>query len=83
MPAVAQREFRNQSGLDFDDISSEEWREYVFDSGTVFRIERPLRLHVSENGHRIYDAEGISHYVPNGWIHLKWQPKDGEPNFIR
>ena len=83
MPAVTQHEFRNQSSLDFDDISSEEWREYVFESGTSIRIERPLRLHFSDIGLRIYDAGGISHYVPNGCIHLKWLPNDGEPNFVR
>jgi hypothetical protein len=82
MTAVAQRQFENHSGLDFVDISSEEWREYTFESGAAFRVEHPLRLHVSDNGHRLYDAEGVSHYIPSGWIHLKWKAKDGSPNFV-
>jgi hypothetical protein len=82
MTAVAQRQFENRSGLEFADISSEEWREYTFASGATLHIEQPLQLHVSENGHRIYDGAGVSHYVPVGWIHLKWKAKDGSPNFV-
>jgi hypothetical protein len=82
MTANAQRQFENQSGLEFVDISSEEWREYTFASGASLRIEHPLRLNVGEHGHRIYDADGISHYIPFGWIHLKWKAKDGSPNFV-
>ncbi len=75
-------EFRNESGLDFRDISSEQWREYTFGEGQTVRIDKPLQLYVSDNGHRILDAEGVSHYVPLGWIHLKWQAKDGKPHFV-
>ena len=75
-------EFRNGSGLDFKDISSEQWREYTFDEGQTIRIDKPIRLYVSDNGHRILDAEGVSHYVPLRWVHLKWQAKDGEPHFV-
>jgi hypothetical protein len=82
MVALATRAFKNESGLDFQDISSEEWREYVFDNGTSLRIDNPLKLHAGENGHRIYDSEGISHYIPLGWIHLKWKAKEGRPNFV-
>lgn len=80
MPQVV--EFRNDSGLEFKDISSEQWREYTFEAGQTVHIEAPLKLYVSENGHRILDAEGISHYVPFGWVHLKWKAKDGEPQFV-
>lgn len=82
MTAVEQHHFENRSGLDFVDISSEEWREYTFEGGTTLRVDQPLRLHVSENGHRIFDAQGVSHYVPLGWIHLKWKAKEGSPNFV-
>jgi hypothetical protein len=75
-------EFRNTSGLDFKDISSEQWREYTFPEGQAVRVVKPLKLYVSDNGHRILDAEGVSHYVPFGWIHLKWLAKDGEPHFV-
>ncbi|WP_174278268.1 hypothetical protein [Sphingomonas bacterium] len=76
--------FINESDLSFADISSERWREYRFAGGDAIRIEQPLKLHVSESrGHRIFDAEGRSHYIPWGWIHLSWEAKDGAPNFVR
>ena len=81
---MAQRQFTNESDLEFADISSEEWREYRFAGGDVVRIERPLKLNVSESrGHRIFDADGRSHYVPWGWIHLSWGARDGAPNFVK
>ena len=76
-------EFRNSSNLEFSDISSEAWREYRFADGQVVRIDEPLKLNVSESkGHRIFDAAGISHYIPSGWIHLRWEAKSGQPNFV-
>lgn len=80
MPQVI--ELRNESGLDFADISSERWREYTFSENQSIRIEKPLKLYVSDNGHRILDAAGVSHYIPLNWIHLKWKAKDGEPHFV-
>jgi len=76
--------FENATDLEFQDISSERWREYRFVGGDLVRIEEPLKLNVSESGgHRIFDAEGRSHYIPAGWIHLSWVAKDGEPNFVK
>lgn len=76
--------FENATDLAFEDISSERYREYRFHGGAVVRIEAPLKLNVSESGgHRIFDAEGVSHYIPAGWIHLSWVAKDGEPNFVK
>lgn len=76
--------FNNATDLAFTDISSEQWREYAFLGGDTVRIERPLRLNVSESGgHRIFDAKGVSHYIPAGWIHLQWVAKDGAPNFVK
>lgn len=75
--------FENESGLEFTDISSEAWRMYSFENGETIRIEKPLQLHVSAEGHRIYDAEGVSHYIPMKWIHLSWKAKEGQPNFVR
>lgn len=77
-------EFKNATDLEFTDISSELWREYHFLGGEMVRIDAPLKLHVSESrGHRIFDAAGVSHYVPAGWIHLKWKVKEGAPSFVK
>jgi hypothetical protein len=84
-PSVAETPtFNNATDLVFADISSEQWREYRFLGGETIRINRPLRLNVSESGgHRIFDAEGVSHYIPAGWIHLQWVVEDGAPNFVK
>ena len=76
--------FENATNLDFEDISSERYREYRFLGGDVVRIDAPMKLNVSDSGgHRVFDAEGVSHYIPPGWIHLSWVAKDGEPNFVK
>lgn len=80
---ATKNDFENKSGLDFTDISSEAWREYSFDNGEIIKINHPLQLHVNDDGHRIFDSEGISHYIPAKWIHLRWKAKEGEPNFVR
>ncbi len=64
------------------DISSEVYREYNFGEGKVARIENPFRLKVSGGGHRVLDAQGVSHYIPKGWHHLSWQAREGEPAFV-
>jgi hypothetical protein len=78
-------EFRNASKVEFKSLASEQYREYSFakDGKTVkVRIEEPLKLAVSENGgHRVFDAAGISHYIPAGWYHLQWEVKEGKPHF--
>lgn len=75
-------EFINKTEYKFKDISTEEYREYEFKGYTV-RIEKPLKLHVSKSGgHRVFDADGISHYVPTGWKHIKWKAKPGKANFV-
>jgi len=77
----------NQSGHQFVNISSEEYREYTFvtEKGIPFkiRINEPTNLSVSASGgHRLLDAEGISHYIPSGWVQLSWKAKAGQPNFV-
>ena len=59
------------------DISMELRRTYTWGYGAQVVIERPVTLHVSEHGHRIADADGNGHYIPNGWVHLKWETKPG------
>lgn len=74
--------FNNGTSLMFTDISSEQYREYTFPAGSI-RIDNPLQLNVSKNGHRVFDEQGVSHYIPQGWIHLKWEVKLGQPNFVK
>jgi hypothetical protein len=77
-------EFKNESPFDFTDISSEEYRIYEFNNGKTVMITEPLKLSVSKSGgHRIYDNAGISHYIPQGWLHLSWRSKPGKPNFVK
>ena len=76
-------EFVNNSDYHFIDISSEEQRTYNFGSKGFVKIVRPLKLSVSDNGHRIFTEDGQSHYVPMGWIQLTWVTKKGQPNFVK
>lgn len=63
--------------MNWTDISTEVKRVYRFKDGYV-RIDNPVRINISSSGgHRIVDEEGNGHYVPSGWIHLKWYNKDG------
>lgn len=74
--------FRNDTNLKFIDISSEKWREYERPKATT-RIEKPIALNVSKaGGHRVFDANGVSHYIPSGWFHLSWEVKDDMPHFV-
>ncbi len=67
--------------MDFKSIESEQWREYVFPNAVV-RIEAPKTLNVSASGgHRIEDCQGMAHYVPPGWVHLRWLVREGAPVF--
>ena len=75
--------FRNESGLEFTDISSEAERTYNFGSKGFVKIRNPVRLNVSSSGgHRIFSADGQSHYIPSGWVQLTWTVKANEPNFV-
>jgi hypothetical protein len=77
-------DFRNESGLSFTDISSEQFREYRFPKGEVVRIEKPLLLNVSKTGgHRVFDKSGTSHYIRSGWLQLSWTVEEGKPNFVK
>ena len=76
--------FRNESGLKFDDISSELFRTYKRPNGEEITIEEPVALNISKaGGHRIFDAAGNSHYVVPGWIQLSWRAKEGRPHFVK
>jgi hypothetical protein len=76
-------EFNNASEHIFTDISSEEWRAYTTPAVNVF-IHFPLKLHVSANGHRVFSADGICHYIgTRHGFYLTWKPKAGQPHFVK
>lgn len=76
-------EFVNASNLDFSDVSTEEERTYTFPGGHTVTITEPLKLNVSKSGgHRLFAADGVSHYVPAGWLGLSWKTKPGAPHFV-
>jgi hypothetical protein len=75
---------RNESGLKFVDISSEEVREYRYGDGTVLTIEDPRFLHVSKSGgHRILDGQEQSWYIAPGWKAIRWKVPPGAPHFVK
>ncbi len=75
-------DFINKGENSFIDIDSEVSRTYRFSDMNI-TIENPLKLCVKDNGHRVWDAQGVSHYVPSGWRHLSWTVKEGKPNFVK
>lgn len=78
---LSKEEFRNGSDLHFKDISEEQYRVYVFPDMEI-KIENPLYLNVSASGgHRVFDSQGRSNYIPAGWRHLYWVVKEGKSHF--
>lgn len=78
------KEFVNESDNEFTDISSEATRTYNFGSKGFVKINNPMKLSVSPSGgHRIFSADGHSHYIPSGWVQLSWTVKPGQPNFVK
>jgi len=84
MKKLGFKDFRNATPYRFEDISSEKYREYIFPDYTV-RIEHPVALNVnySSGGHKVWDGQGISHYIPAGWRELKWEVDSTQPHFVR
>ena len=77
-----ENEFINESKYQFEDISSEIYREYRFPNNEIVRIDYPKKLSVSGSGHRVWDGVK-SHFIPKGWIHLFWQVNEGKPHFVK
>ena len=84
MKRMGFQDFRNGTAHKFEDISSETYREYIFPDHTV-KINHPVALNVnfSSQGHRVFDAQGVSHYIPGGWRELKWEVGDDNPHFVK
>ena len=84
MKKMGFQDFRNGTSHKFEDISSETYREYIFPDHTV-KISNPVALNVnfSSQGHRVFDGQGVSHYIPGGWRELKWEVNDDDPHFVK
>ena len=68
------------------DISSEEWREYIYADGVTLRVVAPTKINISPSSlgghsHRIQQESGRGIYVAPGWIAIRWEPKPGQPIF--
>lgn len=81
---TTKKQFINESGLAFTDISSEESRTYTFSNGKTYTIKNPLWLNVSANGHRVFNQEGTSFYVmTKDVVAIEWKVKEWQPNFVK
>ena len=69
---MAKLELNNKGSYSFLDVSGETYREYIWESGAITKIDKPQWLAVSESGHRLLDGSGVCHFIPFGWIHLYW-----------
>lgn len=66
----------------------EAYREYIFPTG-VYRIDFPKKVFVKRkpegDSHRVISqAAGclpVSHYVPAGWLAIRWVGIDGTEQF--
>lgn len=71
------------NSVDKLDLTSEEFREYVYDDGNVLLIKAPVELYITETGsHRVVAADGRTYRPTPGYLGIAWKPKVGEPAFI-
>ena len=86
---MADIELINSTTKEFEDISSESYRKYYFGTKNPFKnfdvitIKAPQYLYVSPSGHRVLDGDGVSHYIPSGFLHIEWKAKEGKPPFVK
>ena len=62
------------SDFAWNDLSTEEYREYVSPTGYVYRINKPVGLYISASGtHYVKDVEGIIHtFQRESFFALRW-----------
>ena len=66
---------------EWTDISSEDYRVYNFGERGQVHIDNPHYLNVSKSGgHRVLDRNGVSYYIPSGWLNIQWA---GHPAFVK
>lgn len=81
---MASIKLRNETEADFTDISSEEYRTYVFPGGETQTIEEPQFLSVSKSGgHRVINKAEESFYIKPSWRVIKWKAKADQPHFVK
>ena len=69
---------RVPANMSFSSLESEKSRIYHFPNDEKRVIVDPIAINVSRSGgHKVIDAEGITHYIPKGWLELTWKAKDG------
>lgn len=80
---MADIELINDGSYEFIDISGEEWRRYEWGDGREVFIQDPQWLAISDSGHRVLSGDGVSHYIPFGWVHLYWRSSIGKPHYVK
>ena len=76
---------KNDSDRKISDISSEATREYTYQHGRepmTITIISPIGLSVSGSGHYIFAGDGSVSFMPNGFVMVKWTPREGAPNIV-
>lgn len=60
----------------WDDLTDEEYREYVYPDGTVYRVMHPFFLKREKKDgldkHRVMTTDMV-HYIKPGWIVVRWK----------
>lgn len=65
------------------DISSEEFREYIYGDGNVLLIVSPKTLFITETGsHRVVAADGRTYRPTPDYLGIAWKPREGRPAFV-
>ncbi len=78
---IEEQKFINTSGLEFKDISTEQFRTYVYANGFRVKIEHPIKVSIKKNGnHRVWDGES-SFWIREGFMIIIWKAKEGLPHF--
>lgn len=87
--------YTTNPSIEFKDIRNEEYRTYVFpptfaggpnneiriDQPEAVATKAPSRTFTGGGSHRVVDKNGMSHYIPAGWIGIYWE-KDNDPGKV-
>jgi hypothetical protein len=65
----------------FLDISNQKTRTYNYGENKIVVIENPQWLNIDKTGHRVVDLAEVAHFLPEGWIEITWEAKDGSELF--